>query len=803
MRTLGLEMSGQSTTAALAIALGAYQDPAIKVPIAIILQWLQLTQQYLTDMPGVASLWRLQTVHLRSKKQYKWHSVRGPMGATIATLLDLGWDPDEWDQWTDTMGHCWKLTHEEDLVLNMKTCDPLLRQLRKDLQAQLWNQSTMAELLQGRQPWIVGPQKQWKKYMEQGKREEATTLIRIVADGLWTSQRVAAAATAAVVSCDVPAAGSEQSDTAGPSDSSCQRDKQSPHCRLCGAPVQCQWHTAWACPKILASEAAKGSEALVAQATACKGTGAALWIRGLTLDIFQKVPPPVSQEQVAAWPAGPWRPGHYYTDASGGKHAEDPDLRRVGVAACSLASFLTSAGDLCPEVSAYLQAPLCGMTQSTNRGELYAIILVLEMVVPCLDQITTIYTDSQYCCDGYAAGAQRQKAAFNDDLWARFFGQVARHQGRVSLIKVKSHLTLQDAAAGGILLKDLVGNAMADQAAKLAAADFEVPESIAEKVQGEQQGAMKILRHLVAANVENLRQLQALGLRDPAHRSRQPTAAPKPSPLAANRGHKLHRLSGNRWRCSLCLAVRKSKLAHRWPKRCSQLFATSVRQAPMVRTASLLQPSVDLAEEATARSEQSGTVAEIISSPLVRQRVSALDDSEAEDVPSQEPESYSEGHQAEPHPMATIQHASVAAHPPWFQVQSQSWWNRIGHTIAADDLRIGGATIHHSHCLSHFGNDRHRLVICTQCGGSTSGSRSELLAVPCRRFMGATRERQLRRMTQGRWPDSHQAAFGRAELSLSIRFSPVVEGLLIHAAAHSACSHQSSAGLDHAASLPL
>ena len=78
------------------------------------------------------------------------------MGATIATLLDSGWDPEEWNSWTDTLGQSWSLADCEDIQVNMRTCDFMLRALRRDLQQQVWQESSLHALLQERAPWAEG-----------------------------------------------------------------------------------------------------------------------------------------------------------------------------------------------------------------------------------------------------------------------------------------------------------------------------------------------------------------------------------------------------------------------------------------------------------------------------------------------------------------------------------------------------------------------------------------------------------------------------------------------------------------------
>ena len=405
-----------------------------------------------------------------------------------------------------------------------------------------------------------------------------------------------------------------------------------------------------------------------------------------------------------------------------------------------------------------------------------------------INEHTTIFTDSQYCCSGFAAGLAKQQATFNDDLWARFFTQIQRHEHRVTLIKVKSHLDLHDATAGAILLKDLVGNAMADQAAKLAAADFAVPAKVATKVRGEQEGSLKVLRHLVAANLENLKQLSDLGLREPLHRARRESGPARDPPVASSRGHKIRRISANRWKCTLCLSTRNSAKAHRWPRRCSAVFkdsaaATRLTSPPVADH--IFYQSVETSQQVPA--DRSGKPGAAYPASTTARGLKPLDDSEAEDMDLQEhfspqleppdeqmPEELSTAGQMLSQPSAaTVQQTADQVHIPPIPAQPASWWDRIGDLITADELKVGGMLLHPSHRVAHFGNEQHRLIFCLQCGGMTSGMRSELLTQVCRRHPGATRCRQLRRMClQGKWPEAHQHRWGRAELSAAIRFAP-------------------------------
>ena len=81
-------------------------------------------------------------------------------------------------------------------------------------------------------------------------------------------------------------------------------------------------------------------------------------------------------------------------------------------------------------------------------------------------------------------------------------------------MKWKSYLHILDAVQGHILLKDLAGNASADSLAKTAAGQAAINEKIVASVKIGMANTIKIAMHLVTANLENLRQLEAKGFRN-------------------------------------------------------------------------------------------------------------------------------------------------------------------------------------------------------------------------------------------------------------------------------------------------
>ena len=105
------DMQGQhqSKTAAIAIALGEEADPGTRLRIEIVVQWLQLVQVDAVRVSGLSRLWRQAAQQLERKGRRRWSAVRGPMVATIAVLMDAGWQAEDWYSWRDSSGQLWQL----------------------------------------------------------------------------------------------------------------------------------------------------------------------------------------------------------------------------------------------------------------------------------------------------------------------------------------------------------------------------------------------------------------------------------------------------------------------------------------------------------------------------------------------------------------------------------------------------------------------------------------------------------------------------------------------------------------------
>ena len=123
----------------------------------------------------------------------------------------------------------------------------------------------------------------------------------------------------------------------------------------------------------------------------------AYWTRSLGRVCLPEGHSPPSEQCVHAWPAELWKPGVFFTDASGGQHTSHPMLRRVGFACVQLqAPSCIDDGVLQLKPSMALAGPLAGEKQAVNRGELAAVIACLAQIAPDGSTTTVIWTDSKY-----------------------------------------------------------------------------------------------------------------------------------------------------------------------------------------------------------------------------------------------------------------------------------------------------------------------------------------------------------------------------------------------------------------------
>ena len=85
-------ISGSSwcPTTAIAVAFGHGHDPEITVHVHVIREWLGLWRNVPSVRERFRRAWYKAIPRLLSPK-FRWRNAFGPISATIAILLDLGW----------------------------------------------------------------------------------------------------------------------------------------------------------------------------------------------------------------------------------------------------------------------------------------------------------------------------------------------------------------------------------------------------------------------------------------------------------------------------------------------------------------------------------------------------------------------------------------------------------------------------------------------------------------------------------------------------------------------------------------
>ena len=160
--------------------------------------------------------------------------------------------------------------------------------------------------------------------------------------------------------------------------------------------------------------------------------------------------------------------GIFYGDASGGKFSSMTPLRRIGCGVCQINSDNSRLWGH--------SFNLPGTVQSVPRGELFAIVYLLQRVSP-LSQIEFV-TDNLKVHDTYHKGREYAQKSVNSDLYEELFDLIDHHLIRFSLRWMPSHLKPEDPRPDGVTEADIVGNSFADILAGDAAVRHQVPLNV-------------------------------------------------------------------------------------------------------------------------------------------------------------------------------------------------------------------------------------------------------------------------------------------------------------------------------------
>ena len=158
--------------------MGEYNDPAVRVPTATVLEWLQVICDKRCDHKRTSKTWELLLPRLLPAR-LRWQRVCGPAAATIATLLDQGWSPERYNSWLDPQGHRWEMPAEAQAT--KYTCSEVLAAFRDSVVSRLWEQASLLRMGKGldKRPSLGLIRKHVDAYRRQGKRGHAGMLVTV------------------------------------------------------------------------------------------------------------------------------------------------------------------------------------------------------------------------------------------------------------------------------------------------------------------------------------------------------------------------------------------------------------------------------------------------------------------------------------------------------------------------------------------------------------------------------------------------------------------------------------------------
>ena len=183
--TLG---QGRCLTSLLALEMGEH-DPAKKVVRDMLELWIDIWLHLTAAQrkKKVYRSWDLAKPRIVSpSRRQRWHGVKGPLTATIATLCELQWDPQGPVLWATVDGD------QLSLVADGAAADP--RHLRREISAaidqQLWAQVAQHELGEGLQRSVdlCATRLHLARLRKRGQHKEANFLMACLTGALWPLQ---------------------------------------------------------------------------------------------------------------------------------------------------------------------------------------------------------------------------------------------------------------------------------------------------------------------------------------------------------------------------------------------------------------------------------------------------------------------------------------------------------------------------------------------------------------------------------------------------------------------------------------
>ncbi len=369
----------------------------------------------------------------------EWAKVSGPAQATIATLTGIGWKPAAPDVWFNRDGTSKAMVGSEDLSARREILDAV----QADAERKVWEAASGHFLgggLQRGRPTLEPARKARRWLVKHGLLDQARALDSIVCGSAWPGGRGGI-----VIKCE------------------------------CGA-VETPWHRYWGCELLndMDDEAVKDTQHLARVMLQDEfHPMECLWGRAIlpwTLDAgmvgavedeaLRIFTPRFSEEFHMVRRA--------YTDGSGGLRHAPSSVRRAGSGVAVIDIGMTEDGN--GERVEKLEMAIGGVSgrQTSARAELVAAAMVIRSSRAEAD--ITIHPDATYITGGFHKWRDvgRCKGA-NGSMWEDLYRETDDKGLTVNVDKVKAHVDVKEYVQGQMVMRDFVGNFLADALAGAAA----------------------------------------------------------------------------------------------------------------------------------------------------------------------------------------------------------------------------------------------------------------------------------------------------------------------------------------------
>ena len=336
-----------------------------------------------------------------------------------------------------------------------------------------------------------------------------------------------------------------------------QKSKQSVSewCSRCKDCKETSFHRVWECEARKPHDIYKLSDEFAGRAQAGREAEECFWVRGLIPSSWLTVPEPIQDEDWicyglegggltdSCFPEGSEvAPTFIFGDASGGEDSRDAGLRRVGLA---VAVYADLNYDMNLEIGVWGGLP--GGTQTVARGELYALYVAARggrgHVV--------FVTDNAAVCSGWYANNPANPCGANADLWF-LIGKTVREKREVlaiTVVFVHSHQEAIDMCDGRTPAPFILGNAVADELAGIAAKQVRVAADVRARVYKTERMAHCVRMRILLSTLEVIEAEKEH--EGPRPRMRQPGPRP-PAPMMCSVFHSQHLLNDSGSSCCRC-----------------------------------------------------------------------------------------------------------------------------------------------------------------------------------------------------------------------------------------------------------